>query len=236
MRLSRDPNCGIGSTRKAHGRTCRRTSPWHGWFAFVLAALIGLVPLTGRATNYTVTFTQIGTDATPGAPLARAWSAMTWVGSLEWIVLWGGSAATFLNDVQALDPVTNAWEVIDPNFHCPGNTTFARPNGSDENGVVWDSISDLLWIYNGGSGYRCPWPEFVGHTAGVGTTSTVIVDPTLPATTDNYYKDWMVNVNDVQAYVNSYSAASKTLMLSAPLAVSAGTQYDLFADTGGELD
>ncbi len=209
-----------------------RVSLRRGFFAILLVASMGLMPWTAGATSYTATFTQISTSGTPGAAPFRAWSAMTWVDSLEWIVLWGGSGAKFLNDIQALDPLTTEWVTLDPDVECPGNTSFAKPNGSDESGVVWDSISDLLWIYNGGSGYRCPSAQYVGHTAGAGTTSTSIVDPALPAATEDYYRDWTVRVNGIRVYVNAYSAATKTLSLSAPLAVSPGAYYDLYADTG----
>ena len=155
---------------------------------------------------------------------------MTWVGSLDWIVLWGGSGAFFMNDIQALDPTTAEWVTLSPQNYCAGNVSFF-PNGSDENGVVWDSVSDRLWIYNGGSGYRCL--QSAGHTAASGTTSTAIVDPTLSATTTNFYRDWKVRANGVVVYVNAYSPTTKTLTLSAPLAVTAGSYYELFADTGG---
>ena len=148
--------------------------------------------------------------------------------------MWGGSGGTFYDDIQGLDPGSGGWITFEPSVECPGNTSFAPPNGSDENGVVWDSISNRLWIYNGGSGYRCASPQNVQHTAGTGTTSTSIVDPTLPATVDDYYKDWQVRASDgTIAYVVAYSAATKTLSLGAPLNVSAGNAYNLFADVGG---
>ena len=67
----------------------------------------------------------------------------------------GRLGGEFYNDIQALDPVGAGWITLDTQSDCPGNTSFLPPNGSDENDVVWDSISNLLWIYNGGSGYRC---------------------------------------------------------------------------------
>ena len=198
-----------------------------------LALLLLGVVLSGTssAATYNATFTRVSTSSTPGAPVWRGWSAMTWVGSLEWIVMWGGSSADFVNDIQALDPLTADWTALQQNLYCPGNTSFARPNGSDENGVVWDAISDLLWIYNGGSGYRCV--QGPGRTAGAGTTSTSIIDPSLPATTNDFYKGWMVRVNGAYVAVNAYSAANKTLILSSPVTVTAGSSYDLFADMGG---
>ncbi len=198
-----------------------------GLIAIVASSLF--VPAV--AATYTATFTPISTSNTP---LRRAWTAMTWFGSLNRIVMWGGSGADFYNDIQALDPVNAGWITLDTQAYCPGNTSFLRPNASDENGVVWDSISNLLWIYNGGSGYRCASPQNVGHTAGAGTTSTSIVDPTLPATTDDFYKDWQVRAPDgTQVYVTAYSAATKTLSLGAALNVSAGSAYDLYVDFGG---
>src|SRR5689334_800552 len=97
------------------------------------------------AVAYTVTFTQVSTSNTPGAPPWRGWTAMRWVGSLNQIVMWGGSGAFFYDDVQALNPVSASWTTIDTQVDCPGNTSFLRPNGSDESGLVWDSISNSLW-------------------------------------------------------------------------------------------
>ena len=154
---------------------------------------------------------------------------MTWVGSINRIVMWGGSGANFLNDIVALDPATGAWTTIDPNNYCVGNTRF-EPNGSDENGLVWDPIGQRLWLYNGGSGYRCVAPQLVGRTAGAGTTSTSIVDPTLSASTN--YKDWQVRVNGSRAYVTAYNATTRTLTLGTPLSVVAGGAYSLFVDYG----
>ena len=158
---------------------------------------------------------------------------MTWVGSLSRIAMWGGSGSQFYDDIQALDPVSDGWITVNPQSNCPGNTSFAPPNGSDENGVVWDSISNQLWIYNGGSGYRCLSSPNVSHTAGAGTTSTAIVDPALPATTDDYYKDWQVQAPDgTYALVTAYSAATKTLFLGTALNVAPGNTYVLFVDSG----
>jgi hypothetical protein len=198
----------------------------------MLVAVIGFWCGTAAAAAYTASFTQLSTSNTPSAPEWRGWSAMTWIGSLDWVVLWGGSGGNFLNDVQALDPTTAEWTTLSPNASCPGNTSFLRPNGSDESGVVWDSISDLLWIYNGGSGYRCGTPQNVGRTAGAGTTSTSIVDATLSGTIN--YKDWTVRApNGANAFVTAYSPATKTLTLGAALSIGPGSSYDLFADFGG---
>ena len=202
------------------------------WSVVIAAASLASAP--AHALSYTATFSQISTSGSVDAPPWRGWTVMTWVGSINRIVMWGGSGGVFYNDIQALDPVGAGWITLDPTVDCPGNTSFARPNGSDENGAVWDSVSNRLWIYNGGSGYRCGTPENVQHTAGTGTTSTSIVDPALPATVDDYYKDWQVRAPDgTIAYVTAYSAASKTLTLGAPLNVSAGGTYDLFVDFGG---
>jgi len=192
-------------------------------FAFLVAGFV-------QGTSYNATFTQISTSAAPGAPLWRGWSVMTWVGSINRIVMWGGSGANFLNDIVALDPATGAWTTIDPNNYCVGNTTF-EPNGSDENGLVWDPIGQRLWLYNGGSGYRCVAPQLVGRTAGAGTTSTSIVDPTLSPSTN--YKDWQVRApNRSRAYVTAYNATTRTLTLGTPLSVVAGGAYSLFVDYG----
>ena len=140
-----------------------------------IAVLAFFVTSLVQAASYSATFTQISTSATPGAAGWRGWSAMTWVGgSINRIVMWGGSAGNFLNDIVALDPATGAWTTIDPNNYCVGNTSF-EPNGSDENSLVWDPVGGRLWLYNGGSGYRCASSSVVGRTAGAGTTSTGVL-------------------------------------------------------------
>ncbi len=205
------------------------------WFALAIGlTLLGLLPGSGTAApTYTATWTQVSATSSPGAPVWRGWSAMTWVGSENRIVLWGGSGGAFLNDIAALDAVTSTWITLDPNVNCPGNTSFLRPNGSDENGVVYDPISDLLWVYNGGSGYRCATTQAVGRIAGAGTTTTSIVDPTLSGATNDFYKDWIVRDRfGAQARVLSYVAATKTMTLHAPISVAPGTAYDLYVDFG----
>jgi len=96
-----------------------------GWLLAVFL-LADLLSGTAFATTYTATFTRVSTSAAPGAPVWRGWSAMTWVGSLQWIVLWGGSSADFVNDIQALDAPTAEWTTLAPNAYCPGNTSFSR--------------------------------------------------------------------------------------------------------------
>jgi PKD repeat protein len=189
-----------------------------------------LVAGVAHGTSYNATFTRISTSGSPGAPLWRGWSAMTWVGSMGRIVMWGGSGADFLNDIVALDPASGGWTTIDPSNYCVGNTSF-EPNGSDENGLVWDPLGGRLWLYNGGSGYRCGSPQRVGRTAGAGTTSTSIVDATLSPSVS--YKDWIVrDPFGSRAHVTAYNATTRTLTLSMPLNVVPGGAYDLFVDFG----
>ena len=204
--------------------------------SLVRVVRIGVVILAGvlcglaQGAPYYATFTQISTSSLPGAPVWRGWSTMTWVGSpLNRIVMWGGSGGDYMNDIVALDPASGAWATIDPNNYCVGNTAF-EPNGSDENGLVWDP-SGRLWLYNGGSGYRCGTPQLVGRTASAGTTATSIVDPTLSASVN--YRDWQVRAPDGgYAYVTSFNATSRTLTLATPVNVVAGGSYDLFVDFG----
>jgi PKD repeat protein len=198
------------------------------------ARIILLCALAASAADvaaYNATFTQISTSNTPGAPPWRGWSVATWVGSIGKVVMWGGSGADFLDDIVAIDPATAAWTTLAPDAYCPGNTAFAPPNGSDENGLVWDPVQGRLWIYNGGSGYRCATPQNVTRTAGTGTTTTSIVDPTLSATTN--YVDWQARAPDGgKTRVTAYNSSTKTLTLASAINVAAGGSYDLFVDFG----
>ena len=198
----------------------------------ILLCLV-LVPGIASSANYNAMWTQVSSSGAAGAPVWRAWSAMAWVNSDARIVLWGGSGAFFQNDVAAFDPVTASWATLEPATSCPGNTLFAPPNGSDESGVVFDAISNLLWISIAGSGYRCATEQAVGRTAEAGTTTTAIVDPTLSATTDDFYKDWTVrDANGAKASVVTYVAFTRTLTLSNSLNVAPGSSYDLYVDFG----
>ena len=162
----------------------------------------------------------------------RGWSAMTWDSSQNRIVLWGGLGGSYLNDIQAFDPVTRFWTEVRPNQPCFGNTSLLVPNGSDENVVVYDPINNLLWISNGGSGYRCGTPQAIGRTAGAGTTSTTVVGPTLTGATVDYNKDWMVRVSGPSVAVTGYDPTTKTRTLVSPLALAQGEAYDLYGDFG----
>ena len=224
----------MGPRRRGPGnpwpRVLRR---WRDIGGLLIAVAFGLGGSVALAASYTATWTQLSTSNTPGAPAWRGWTAMTWVGTENRIVMWGGSGAVFMNDVVGLDPVGGGWTTFEPSTNCPGNTQWAPPNGSDENGVVHDPLNDQLWLYNGGSGYRCATTAAVGRTAGAGTTSTSIVDPTLPSTVTDHYKDWTVRVpNGTKVRVNAYNAGTKTLTLSAAVPVSAGGAYDLYVDFG----
>jgi PKD repeat protein len=206
--------------------------------AWLLARVVALFAFAvglgvASAATYSATWTQVSSSNSPGAPLWRGWTAMTWVGAQNRIVMWGGSGAVFMNDVMGLDPVAASWTTLEPATNCPGNTMFAPPNGSDENGVAYDPINNALWIYNGGSGYRCATPAAVGRTAGAGTTALSIVDPTLPSAVTDFYQDWSVrDGNGAKVRVNAYNGATKTLTLSGAINVSPGAAYDLYVDWG----
>ncbi len=191
--------------------------------------LLWLASTSAFAEDLTTTWRLM---TTTNAPVWRGWSSMTWAASQNKLVMWGGSGAIFMDDVVGLDPVTGAWTTYDTQVNCPGNSSFLRPNGSDENGVTYDAYNDLLWIYNGGSGYRCGTTQLVGRIAGAGTTSTAIVDLTLTSDVDDYYKDWTVRFGGTSVFVTSYVAATKTLNLALPMSIAPGVPYDLFADFG----
>ncbi|MDY0747258.1 PKD domain-containing protein [Paucibacter sp. R3-3] len=201
--------------------------------SIVFAAFIGSLGLvtTARAADYIATWRLVSTS---NAPTWREWSAMTWVDSLNKAVLWGGAGGgAYLNDIWAFDPLAKSWTVLDPNDSCGGNTSFNRPNGSDESGVVFDPINNYFWLWNGGRGYSCEsQPGFV-RSAGAGTAAKNVVDPTLPATTDDFYKDWIVrNSGSGTAVVLSYNASLKTLKLDNDIGIVAGSAYSIYADFG----
>ena len=143
-------------------------------------------------------------------------------------VLFGGSASSNLDDVWQYDAATDRWAQLETSPGCP--TDFAPPTGRAESALEYDPINQLFWIFGGG-GFGCNGPA---RTAGTGTTAIAIVDPTLTATTINFYKDWTVNINDTTVYVSDYDPTSKKLILATPLALAApGSQYFLYPQRGG---
>lgn len=186
----------------------------------------------GMAVEYATSWRKLTTSNAPGF---REWSAMTWAPTMNRAIMWGGAGGgAYLNDLTALDTQTGAWTTLDPNDSCIGNRSFERANGSDESGLVYDSINNGLWLWNGGRGYTCEsQPGFV-KTAGAGTTTLTIVDPTLTGDTDDYYKDWLVrrSGSGATAQVLSYTAATKTLVLAQSIGVAEGGLYNIYADFG----
>src|SRR5215472_172127 len=83
----------------------------------------------------------------------------------------------------------------------------------------------------GGSSVGCVG---LNHVANKGTTSTVIVDWSLSATTPDFYKNWLVNIGDSIALVTGYDPAQKRLTLASPLSQAAWkNSYFLYAEQGG---
>ena len=198
-------------------------------------AALGSVLLSSGVAAQTldVTWRLVTTATAPNAPVWRGWSSLSWVNSRNQLVMWGGSGAVFQNDVVGLDPIAGTWTTYSPQVVCPGNSSFLVPNGSDESGVAYDSLNDLLWLYNGGSGYRCGTPQAVGRVAGAGTGGTVIFDSTLSATTVDYYKDWTVRSSGGTKFlVTAYDPVAKTLTLASAASFVPGSSYDLYADFG----
>ncbi len=200
-----------------------------GLAGILVSLLMVFVAPTSHAADFTASWRAIGTASPPGF---RAWTGMTWAAPMGRIVLWGGWGATFQNDLHTFDPLTLSWQQVQPHSICPGNDSFATPNGSDENGVAYDPINNSLWIYNGGSGYRCFMTTSYLRTAGAGTTGRAIVDPTLSATEIDHYKDFLVWDQQGYAVVLGYDPAAKILNLNRSMNLAAGSQYSLFADAG----
>ncbi len=165
----------------------------------------------------------------------RGWVDITFDEANQRTVMFGGSGARYRNDIRVYDAATDTWTLVEPDVSCGTHNLFyelhAPPTPRDEHAVEYDSFNHLYWTF-GGSGFAC---VNANRTAGAGTTTAAIIDPTLSQTAVNFYKDWTVAFGqEGRAYVNAYDPATKRLTLSAPLAgLAAGGTYRLYPQRGG---
>ena len=164
-------------------------------------------------------------------PYFRAWVDMVHNPRLGKNVLFGGSMGVYANDIWHYDALLDRWDEVMPYQQSVGMTP---PCGRDEHSVEYDSYNNYYWSY-GGSGYAC---NVVSGTGQPGSTSTQLIDATLPATTADAYKDWVFIVNGVTptfgTYVDSYDPVAKRLTLkqAAPTSL-AGASYRMRPQAGG---
>src|SRR5262245_20369540 len=156
--------------------------------------------------TWTATWTQ-KSDAAPGS---RAPVDMTFDTVQGRAILFGGTASVPLNDVWQYDTAADRWLQVQPAVACPSDP--AQPTGRVESSLGYDPFNQLVWIF-GGVGIGCSSTR----TAGKGTTTTAILDPSLPATSVDFYKGWSVTVGNGSTTVTAYDPAMKMLTLAAPL-------------------
>src|SRR5215469_8191047 len=166
--------------------------------------LAAAAPSEGQA--WTATWTQ-KSDASPGP---RAPVDMTFDTVQGRAILFGGTASVPLNDVWQYDTAADRWLQVQPAVACPSDPT--QPTGRVESSLGYDPFNQLVWIF-GGVGVGCSSTR----TAGKGTTTTAILDPSLPATSVDFYKGWSVTVGNGSTTVTAYDPAMKMLTLAAPL-------------------
>lgn len=166
----------------------------------------------------------------PAGPGPRGWMKMAYDQAAQKIFLIGGSGDQYYNDIWHYSLSTDKWTLIEPHANCSVvNVAFTPPSGRDEQTVEYDAYNNKYWML-GGTGYKCIKP--VG-TAAAGTSSTQIVDPTLPNAPANYYKDFTVDVGGIKTYVTAFDPATKTLTLSTAISgLASGVKYTYYAQSG----
>lgn len=167
-------------------------------------------------------------ESIPNGPGSRGWVDLTYDPVARKAVLFAGSGGTYYNDIFHFDPGTKQWIAVEPWVR--GCDRFVPPSARDEHSVEFDGHNRLYWSF-GGSGFGC---VFRNSTAQSGSGSLAIVDTSLPSTTPDRYKDWLVKVGNARAYVQSYDATRKILRLATPIAgMGPGVAYALQAQAGG---
>lgn len=167
----------------------------------------------------------------PNGPGAGGWMKITYDPVNQKTVVIGGSGSNYYNDVWWYDAGLDTWASVEPYVACKDIKGFTPPVERDEHVVDYDPEGRLYWMY-GGTGFGCKGPSRV---AGVGTTPNLLVDPGLPETTPDAYKDWTVQVLvGGKAYIDAYDPATKSLTLATPIAgLASGVAYYVYPQRGG---
>lgn len=211
-------------------RTCSRWTRLCAGAACI-AALAASVP---AAAQWTGTWTPLAVaQSVTGQPHARSWTELIFDPVAGKPALFGGSGGTYRNDILHLDVANLRWLDIEPqvfNVQSP----YGPPCSRDEHTLAYDPVNALYWTF-GGSGYACAQRS---GTAGAGTTTTRIVDPTLPAATVDFYRDYWVTVVIgsivYRAVVAAYDPAAKALTLNVSVpSLQSGRAYTIGSQYGG---
>ena len=199
--------------------------------ALVCALLVSHA--SAQVPSFTGAWTSRPLALTPaGLPDGRGWVDMIYDPVARMPVLFGGSGGLgYMNDIEAIDFGSGRWLEVEP--YVPQPTPYGPPCGRDEYAFEFDAFNSLYWIFGGSLGCKTT----VGVVA-AGSTSSTIVDLSLPATAADYYNDWQVSISAAPtnhySSVTAYDAVTKTLTLATPFPGNpAGRSYALRAQNGG---
>src|SRR5262245_10762742 len=172
------------------------------------------------------TWTATWTPKT-AAPLGpRGWIDGAYDSVRGRVMIFGGGAGSGIGDVWQYDTSSDQWVQLQAAPSCASGA--AQPPAQYTS--AYDPVNQLLWMF-GGSSVGCVG---LNHVANKGTTSTVIVDWSLSATTPGFYKNWVVNIGDSIAFVAGYDPTQKRLTLASPLSQAAWkNRYFLYEEQGG---
>ncbi len=200
---------------------------------YLLIAIFATIGINSAHAQWSGTWTWRPVAKTPAdSPGARGWVDLIFDPVAGRPVLFGGSGGTYRNDIVQMDLASLRWIGVEPQVD-DVQSPYGPPCPRDEHAVEYDAFNAVYWIF-GGSGYHCGSRYSVAAT---GTTTSQIVDPGLPSSTVDYYKDWYVTVQDViiyKSYITAYNPTTKTLSLDPPIpALLAGRNYHLGSQYAG---
>ena len=209
--------------------------------ARLIAAAMLLVASSGFAQTISAQWTQKSNgNFYPDGPGLRGWSKIFWDSGAQRLAMLGGSAGGgYKMDVWHYNISNDTWTpYLLPSDDCPGYLGFSGPDGRDAHSADYDPINNAYWSV-GGSGYKCGAASGVNptaRTAGVGSSPSFIIDPGLTSTVVDFYKDWVVTVDNYrQAYVTAYDPVTKKLTLALPISgLVVGSSYTLRVWTDGQ--
>src|SRR5215470_2329096 len=208
-----------------HDRSNRRGRPLRAAFIRLVSLGLGLCSLlTWTAPSDGQTWTATWTRKSDAPPGPRAWVYMAFDTAQGGATLVGGTASQSLNDVWQYDTARDRWSQLETSQACP--TASTTPSGRTGYSLDYDPVGQLLW----GFGVGCAGQARV---AGKGTTTTAILDQTLPATTVDYYKGWTVTAGGASTSVSAYNPEMKMLTLATPLAAARRFNPYFLAPPGG---